>query len=120
MRQDDVIRLQHMLDAAQEAISFAFGKKREDLDDDRMLVLSLVKDIEIIGEAATKVSESCHQEHPEIPWKEIVTMRNRLIHGYFDINLAIVWKTVTEELPLLIQQLQKAISPLWRKNLSAC
>ena len=81
MRQDDAIRLRHMLDATQEGISFARGKKREDLDHERMLVLSLVKDIEIIGEAATKVSEDCRQEHPEIPWKEIVTMRNRLIHG---------------------------------------
>ena len=108
MRQDDAIRLRHMLDSAQEAISFASGKKRENLDHDRMLVLSLVKDIEIIGEAATKISENCRQEHPEIPWKEIVTMRNRLIHGYFDINLDIVWKTITEELPPLILELQRA------------
>ncbi len=108
MRQDDTIRLRHMLDAAQEAIPFACGKKREDLDHERMLVLSLVKDIEIIGEAAAKVSENCRQEHSQIPWKEIVTMRNRLIHGYFDINLDIVWQTVTEELPLLILQLRRA------------
>jgi uncharacterized protein with HEPN domain len=71
MRRDDFIRLRHMLDASQEAISFAEGKKRADLDHDRMLVLSLVKEIEIIGEAATKVSEDCRREHPEIPWKNI-------------------------------------------------
>jgi uncharacterized protein with HEPN domain len=65
MQQDDIIRLRHMLDAAQEAISFARGKKREDLDYERMLVLSLVKDIEIIGEAAAKVSENCRQEHTD-------------------------------------------------------
>jgi uncharacterized protein with HEPN domain len=58
-----------------------------------------VKDIEIIGEAAAKISENCRQEHTQILWKEIITMRNRLIHGYFDINLDIVWKTVTKELP---------------------
>ncbi len=73
-----------------------------------MLVLSLVKDIEIIGEAATRISEDCRRESPEIPWRNIVTMRNRLIHGYFDINLDIVWKTVTEELPPLSVHLQKA------------
>lgn len=110
MRQDDAIRLRHMLDATQEAISFAGGRKREDLEGNRMLVLSLVKDIEIIGEAATKVSDDCRSEHPEIPWKNIVTMRNRLIHGYFDINLDIVWKTVTEELPGLMILLQKALA----------
>jgi len=109
MLRDDAIRLRHMLDAAQEAMSFARGKKREDLDRERMLVLSLLKDIEIIGEAASKVSENCRQEHPEIPWREIVTMRNRLIHGYFDINLDVVWKTATEELPTLIRRLQAAV-----------
>ena len=108
MLRDDAIRLRHMLDATQEAISFASGKKREDLDGDRMLVLSLVKDIEIVGEAANKISEDCRREHPEIPWRNIVTMRNRLIHGYFDINLDIVWKTVAEELPPLSVHLQKA------------
>ncbi len=108
MRRDDAIRLRHMLDATQEAISFASGKKREDLDADRMLVLSLVKDIEIIGEAATKISEDCRRVLPEIPWKNIVAMRNRLIHGYFDIDLDIVWKTVAEELPPLLNLLRKA------------
>lgn len=108
MRQDDAIRLRRMLDAAKEAISFASGKKRADLDHDRMLVLSLVKDIEIIGEAATKVSENCRREHPEIPWREIVTMRNRLIHGYFDVNIDIVWKTVADELPPLLLEPQSA------------
>ena len=110
MRRDDFIRLRHMLDASQEAISFAEGKKRADLDHDRMLVLSLVKEIEIIGEAATKVSEDCRREHPEVPWKNIVTMRNRLIHGYFDINLDIVWKTVAEELPPLSMDLKRALA----------
>ena len=110
MRRDDFIRLRHMLDASQEAISFAEGKRRTDLDHDRMLVLSLVKEIEIIGEAATKVSEDCRREHPEIPWKNIVTMRNRLIHGYFDINLDIVWKTVAEELPPLSMDLKRALA----------
>jgi uncharacterized protein with HEPN domain len=112
MRRDDGIRLRHMLDATQEAISFASGKMREDLDNDRMLVLSLVKEIEIIGEAATKISEDCRRELPEIPWRNIVTMRNRLIHGYFDINLDIVWKTVAEELPPLSGHLQKALAGL--------
>ena len=98
MRRDDFIRLRHMLDASQEAISFAEGKKRGDLDRDRMLVLSLVKEIEIIGEAATKVSEDCRREHPEIPWKNIVTMRNRLM------------KTVAGELPPLSMDLQRAVA----------
>lgn len=109
MRKDDVIRLHHMLDAASEAASFARNKTRRSLDTDRQLVLSLVKSIEIIGEAAANVTTTCREECPQIPWRDIVSMRNRLIHAYFDINLDILWKTVVEDLPPLIAELQKVI-----------
>ena len=112
MRSDDIIRLQHMLDAAREAIGFARGKTRSDLDRDRMLTLALVKDIEIIGEASTKVSGEARTEHPGIPWLDIAGMRNRLIHAYFDINLDILWQTVTEDLPALVKELEKAMPPV--------
>lgn len=110
MRRHDEIRLRHMLDAAREAVSFARGRTRGDLDTDRQLVLSLVKDIEIVGEAATRVSEPARRRLPEMPWERIVGMRNRLVHAYFDVNLDIVWKTVREDLPELIALLEPAIS----------
>lgn len=75
----------------------------------------LVKDIEIIGEAATNVSEDCREQFPHIPWRSIINMRNRLIHAYFDINLDIVWQTVTEDLPYLITELDKI--PFLKKKL---
>jgi uncharacterized protein with HEPN domain len=80
MRKDDAIRIRHMLDALDEALGFAEGKERDDLNQDRMLVLSVVKCIEIIGEAASKVTQETRTQHPEIPWNEIIAMRNRLIH----------------------------------------
>lgn len=110
MQRDDSIRLRHMLDAADEAIFFIRGKGREALSSDRQLTLALVKSIEIIGEAASKVTEGCRREHPGIEWANIIGMRNRLIHAYFDINLDILWKTVTEDLPPLVAQLKKALS----------
>ena len=109
MNESDVIRLQHMREAANKAISFASGKTRADLDDDEKLVLSLVKCIEIIGEAASKISKECETECSNIPWADIIGMRNRLIHAYFDINLNIVWKTVTEELGPLVYELDQAL-----------
>lgn len=112
MRADDIIRLRHMLDAAKEAIGFARVKSRTDLDQDRMLTLALVKDIEIIGEASTKVSGETRTEHSAIPWLDIAGMRNRLIHAYFDINLDILWQTVTEDLPALVTELEEAMPPL--------
>ena len=111
MRRDDGIRLRHMLDAAREAVSFARGRTRDDLDKDRQLVLAMVKDIEIVGEAATRVSEPTRRHLPELPWERIVGMRNRLVHAYFDINLDIVWKTIGEDLPELISLLEPAIPP---------
>ncbi len=104
---EDIVRMNHILDAAKEAVSFAQGKTRKSLDKNRMLVLSLVKDVEIIGEAATNVSMDCRERFPHIPWKSIINMRNRLIHAYFDINLDIVWQTVTGDLPSLITELEK-------------
>lgn len=99
MRNDDVVRLRHMLDAAREAIGFTRGRRREDLDHDRQLEWALVKAIEIIGEAAGQVSEETRAEVPNIPWRNIVGMHNRLVHAYFDINRNILWKTVIEGLP---------------------
>jgi uncharacterized protein with HEPN domain len=84
---DDETRLRHMLDAAKEASLFIQGKIRESLDTERMLALSLVRLLEIIGEAASRVSKEKQVQVPEIPWRQIVGMRNRLTHAYFDISL---------------------------------
>lgn len=111
MQKDDAVRLRHMLDAAREAASFAKNKTRRSLDTDRKLVLALIKSIEIIGEAAAKVTQKCRKSLPQIPWPNIIGMRNRLIHAYFDINLDILWKTVTEDLPALIAELEKIVPP---------
>jgi uncharacterized protein with HEPN domain len=109
MRKDDVIRVRHMLDAAQEARSFAQNRTRDDLNNDRMLVLSLVKSIEIIGEAAAKITKESQQLSSEIPWPSIIAMRNRLIHAYFDIDLDRVWDTIKDDLPPLIGALEEIL-----------
>ncbi len=109
MRKDDPVRLHHMLDAAREAVFFARNKTRSSLDEDRMLALALVKSIEIIGEAAANVTRECQYKMTQIPWQNIIGMRNRLIHAYFDIDLDILWKTVTEDLPPLIAELEKIV-----------
>ncbi len=87
-----------MLDSAEEAVAFVAGKNRGDLNADRMLALALVRSIEIIREAGARVSKEGRSGVPEVPWREIVTMRNRLIHAYFDVDLDLVWRTVGEGL----------------------
>ncbi len=109
MQKDDSVRLHHMLDAAREAEFFAQNKTRSSLDCDRKLVLALVKSIEIVGEAAANVTNKCREDLPQIPWPEIIGMRNRLTHAYFDTNLDILWNTVIEDLPPLIVELEKIV-----------
>ena len=109
MRKSDVVRLRHMLDAAREAMRFTRGKQREDLNTDRLLVFGLVKAMEIIGEAAWQISDEARAQLPQIPWTDIIGMRHRLVHAYFDINLDILWRTLQEDLPPLIAALEKAL-----------
>jgi len=87
------------MDAAREAEGFVRGKQREDLDSDRLLVLGLMKAVEIIGEAAYQISPSTRSQLPGIPWEDIIGMRHRLVHAYFDIDLDILWHTVQDDLP---------------------
>ncbi len=110
MQKDNIIRLRHMLEAAREAISFSENKTKSDLYSNRMLALSIIKSIEIIGEAASTVTKDFCDKHNEIPWASIVAMGNRLIHVYFDIDLDRVWDTITDDLPPLITALENAIS----------
>lgn len=109
MSPEDRIRLQHMLDAATEAAEFVRGKHRSDLAGERMRVLALLKALEIVGEAATKVTEETRLGVPGIPWCDVVGMRHRLVHGYFDVDLDVVWTTVSEDLPELIAALFAAL-----------
>lgn len=110
MKANDRIRLRHMLEAALEARAFAKDRTLEDLSRDRMLLLSLVKEIEIVGEAATAVSEELRQATPAIPWAKIKGMRNRLIHAYSDVSIGLVWSTVVTDLPALIPQLEALLA----------
>ena len=109
MFKDDETRLRHILDAAGEAVGFIEGLHRRDLDTDRKLNLSLVRLLEIIGEAARSVTLELRREHPELAWKSMVGMRDRLIHGYFDVNQDILWETVKNDLPPLIDKLEKIL-----------
>jgi uncharacterized protein with HEPN domain len=106
MRPEDEERLRHMLDAAREALSFAAERTRADLDHDRLLELGLVKEVEIIGEAAAGVTDEVRAMLPQIPWLDIIGMRHRLVHAYFDINLNVLWRTVQEDLPPLVAALE--------------
>ena len=109
MLKDDAVRLRHMRDAAKDALLFSQGRTRSDLDADRMLVLALVKAIEIVGEAATQLSNETRSTVPNLPWTDIIAMRHRLVHAYFDIDLDVLWQTVQQDLPVLLAEASAAL-----------
>ena len=109
MPKPDIVRVRHALDATRKALAFVENRTREDLDEDEMLSLALVHLLEIIGESARGVSEDFMKKYPEIPWNHMIGMRNRLIHGYFDVNLDIVWDTIRSDLPPLVEAFERVI-----------
>ena len=108
---DDTVRLRHMLDSAREAVAMIEDMEPSDLRHKRMLELSLIRLIEVVGEAAARVTHGSQTKHPSIPWQQIVGMRNRLIHGYDQVDLQILWDTIEVDLPPLITKLEKILEP---------
>ena len=105
-KHEDHVRLRHMLEHAKEAVSMTEGKSRFDLDTERQLNLALVRLMEIVGEAAARVSPDFQDAHANIPWMKITGLRNRLIHGYDEVDFDILWNIIKNDLPLLISNLE--------------
>jgi uncharacterized protein with HEPN domain len=107
---NDSVCLQHMLEYAQKAVAMVRGRTREDLTKDEILGLALTRAAEIIGEAATRVSPEGQQRHAQVPWPQIIGLRNRLAHGYDAVDMDILWDIVQQDLPPLIETLQSIIA----------
>ncbi len=98
-----------MIEAADETMSFVAGQTRSGLEKDRKTLFAVIRCIEIIGEAAGKVTDATRNSAPDVPWTAIVGMRNRLVHAYFDVDADLVWKTTSIELPALKARLQALV-----------
>jgi uncharacterized protein with HEPN domain len=110
LRKSDIVRLRHMLDAARQAIDFTSGRNRDSLDSDPMFRRAVVSCIQGIGEAAVRVDSEARALLPTVPWRQIVEMRNRLVHAYFDINHQLVWEVLMRDLQPLITALETALA----------
>jgi uncharacterized protein with HEPN domain len=106
-RPDDTTHIRHMLEAAEKLQRFSAGRTRADLETDELLALGLVRLLEIIGEAATRVTDDTRRNNAAVPWAQMIGMRNRLIHGYDVIDLDILWRTITDDVPALVCALEK-------------
>lgn len=114
-QRDATVWVRHMLDHAREAKAMAEGRTRRDLNRDRQFELSLIRLMEIVGEAAARTPNSFRQAHPAIKWREISDLRNRLIHAYDAVDLDILWKIISDELPLLIERCEDILGDLEQK-----
>ncbi len=109
-RHDDTTRLRHMLDYATEAAEMAEGRQRRDLETDRQFCLALTHLVEIVGEAAARVSPEGHARWQTRPWRDVIGLRNRLIHGYDNVDLDILWTILQADLPPLIAELRRILA----------
>ncbi len=106
-------RLEHMLRAGRDAVAISGGRQRADIDDDVMLQHALVHCVQMIGEAAARISQAARERIRELPWTQIVGMRHILVHAYFNIDYDAVWHVVTDDIPELIPLIQSALDN-WR------
>jgi uncharacterized protein with HEPN domain len=109
-RREDRTAFRQMLDHIEEAVALARKHKRRELESDRVLFLALVKLVEIVGEAAGRVSRTSQAEHPEIPWREIIGTRNRLTHGYDAVDCDILWEILTADFPAVADLIRPIIA----------
>jgi uncharacterized protein with HEPN domain len=111
-RHDDRVTLRQMLESTEKAIFLGETRSRLGLDEDWVTTLALVQLLQIVGEAARRVSEHLRQQHPEVPWAQIIGLRNRLIHGYDTVDLDRLWEVLTADLPELKANLTRILQPL--------
>jgi uncharacterized protein with HEPN domain len=109
MKKDDLPYVGNMLDRARAVVAKVRGKSFADFDADENLRLALTYLIQNIGEAARRVSSGFQRAHPEIPWKNVVGMRHKVVHDYMDIDLDAVWEVATLHVPALVAQLEKIV-----------
>ena len=106
---DEIVRVKHMLDFARKAVQFNRGKTRADLDSNEMLAFATIHLIEMLGEASRTISDEFRRQHSQVPWDLIGGTRNRLAHGYIDVDLDIIHAIVTRDLPPLVVQLRRIL-----------
>jgi uncharacterized protein with HEPN domain len=102
--------LRDMLENAEKALSFVWGMNYDEFCVDDKAIYAVIRALEIIGEAARQIPENVRQSNPELQWREITAMRNKLAHEYFGVNTKVIWRTVHEDLPLMLPLLKKMLN----------
>ena len=104
---DDLAYIEHILDCIKKIKTYTSGLSKEEFASNELIQDAVIRNIEIIGEATKKVSESSKQVYYEIPWKEMAGMRDKLIHDYMGVDIDVVWKTIETDIPILYEMIIK-------------
>jgi uncharacterized protein with HEPN domain len=112
MNPREYLRFTHMLEMGETVANFVKGRTREDLDADQVFMMGLRMVIALIGEAASQIPRATQANYGQIPWPQIIGMRNRLIHGYDEVNLDLVWHTATQHIPIMVTLLREVLDAL--------
>jgi len=115
MKKDDSVFLRHMLDAIHQVNGYLSGITRDQFLQQKIVQDAVVRQLEIIGEAANNLSVGLRETHPEVTWGQIIGMRNRLIHAYFQVDLDIVWEVARVDLPQLRERVEYMLEELGAK-----
>lgn len=109
MKRDDTVYLHHILDAIDLIEGYMKGMSENEFLSASMTHDAVVRQIEIVGEAARNVSDKFREKHSKIPWGKMIGIRNKIIHEYFNVNYAIVWDTIKDDLPILKKSIKKIL-----------
>ncbi|MDQ1262885.1 MAG: hypothetical protein QG575_2066 [Euryarchaeota archaeon] len=99
MKKDDSVYLHHIIDAFLQIEGYTDGVSYEEFLSNRLLQDGVIRQLEVMGEAARNLSEGLLNEYPKIPWRQMISLRNRMIHAYFNVNLQIIWEIVQDDVP---------------------
>lgn len=106
---DDRLFLLHIRDSLREVREFIEGESYESFSESRMVQNAVIRSFEVVGEAARHVSPAFREAHPEVPWRVMGDFRNKLIHDYFGLELEVIWKTATEDAPVLLDRIERLV-----------